>query len=127
MKRRSRSPLGEFRISLFVPITAAVIIVFFWNLTTGPDSHSQGDFQILSNLRLVEDLGNDGDSFRIQHRSSVETYQLYFAYTCEKSDHFTRRLGHQGRNFIGLIIPQLLKLGHDARETTLDWLRHQTF
>ena len=27
----------------------------------------------------------------------------------------------------GITIPQVLQLGHDARETTLDWLRHQPF
>ena len=125
MKRRDSGSGFPFGPTLLVG--AAVTIIIFWNLTTAPDSQSriQGDFTILTGVRLIEDRANDGDSFRIQHRNKVETYRLYFVDTCETTNRFTKRLGHQARYFGGLTIPQVLKLGHEARETTLDWLRHQ--
>ena len=108
---------------------ALVLIVVLWNQTqipTGVD-RTEGEFTILGAVRLVEDPGNDGDSFHVQHGTDVDVYRLYFVDTCEKSARFTSRIQHQARYFGGLTDAQVIMLGDEAREQTLTWLRTEPF
>ena len=108
---------------------ALVLMVVLWNRTQVPlgVDREEGAFTVLGAVRLVEDPGNDGDSFRIQHGTQTEVYRLYFVDTCEKSDRFKRRLQHQAVYFGGLSDDKVIDLGEAARERTLDWLRNEPF
>jgi endonuclease YncB( thermonuclease family) len=73
--------------------------------------------------RLVENGGNDGDSFFIAHDGGQERYRLYFVDTPETSRRYPARLGHQARYFGGISFDRLTSGGSDAREFTLQLLR----
>ncbi|MGY8686335.1 MAG: thermonuclease family protein [Verrucomicrobiales bacterium] len=103
--------------------------MLLWNRTHAPvgADRSEGEFIVLGAVRLVENRGNDGDSFHIQHGTQVRVYRLHFVDTFEKSDRFYSRLKDQGSYFGGLNPDQVIKMGEEATETTLDWLRHEPF
>lgn len=77
------------------------------------------------NPRLVENRGNDGDSFTLQHAGGEARYRLYFVDTPETSRRFPDRLGHQARYFGSISFEQVVTGGKDAREYSLDLLRRQ--
>ncbi len=105
------------------------VVAVFWNLTSAPSGNDRrdGGFEVLGAVSLVEDRGNDGDSFRIQHGIEEDVFRLYFVDTCEKSERFKSRLKYQAEYFGGIRLEQVIKLGEEAREVTLDWLRHEPF
>lgn len=110
-------------------MAAAVWIIVWWNQTNAPvgDDRQEGSFEVLAAVRLIEDRGNDGDSFRIQHRNAVHTFRLYFVDTCEKSTRFPSRLRHQATYFGDLTLDEVVAWGERAREVTLEWLRTEPF
>ena len=126
MSRRASSgiSLGPVLVMLMV-----VFMVVIWNRTNAPEGTDrfEGDFSVLAAVRLAENRGNDGDSFKVQHGNEIETYRLYFVDTCEKSDRFRSRIQHQARYFGGLKESQVLQLGERARDQTLEWLRNEAF
>ena len=95
--------------------------------TTAPTGDAtSGAWRKLENPRLVENRGNDGDSFFIAHSGGEERYRLYFVDTPETSRRYPDRLGHQARYFGGISFDNLINGGHEARKYSLDLLqRHQ--
>ncbi len=123
--RRAQS---GFSLGPFVATMAFVLIILLWNRVEPTPPRMEGGFTVFREVELVENGGNDGDSFRIRHEGgSVEVFRLYFVDTCEKSARFPRRLDHQGEYFGGLGRDRVLRLGDEARETVLDWLRREPF
>lgn len=124
-----RSSFSGFSLGPVLIMVMLVIVVILWNHTQVPtgEDRVEGDFKILGAVRLSENPGNDGDSFHVQHGTQVDVYRLYFVDTCEKSDRFRARLGHQGRYFGDLSERTVLELGEEATEQTLAWLRAEPF
>lgn len=84
---------------------------------------ANGSWRTLDKARLVENGGNDGDSFSITDKSGEQRYRLYFVDTPETSRRFPDRLGHQARYFDGISFDQLISGGKEAKEYSLDLLR----
>ena len=82
-----------------------------------------GNWRTLDKARLVENGGNDGDSFFLAHGGGQERYRLYFVDTPETSRRYPDRLGHQARYFGGINFDRLISGGKEAREFSLDLLR----
>lgn len=87
------------------------------------DASAPGVWRKLENPRLVENRGNDGDSFLIAHSGGEERYRLYFVDTPETSRRYADRLGHQARYFGSITFEELVNGGKEAREYSLDLLR----
>jgi endonuclease YncB( thermonuclease family) len=84
---------------------------------------ADGNWRKLGNPRLVENGGNDGDSFFLAHGGGQERYRLYFVDTPETSRRYPDRLGHQARYFGGINFDRLISGGKEAKEFSLDLLR----
>lgn len=126
---RRRNVVSRISSLPAIMVMAVVIIVVLWDRTPFPERRDRfdGDFTVLRSARLLEDGANDGDSFRIQHGNRIDVFRLYFVDTCETNSRFPARLDYQGKYFGGLTEDQVLRLGEEARETVLDWLRHEPF
>jgi endonuclease YncB( thermonuclease family) len=88
-----------------------------------------GDWEELQGCILVEDRGNDGDSFVVRHRGKDHTLRLYFADCPEKYRHPYNgdRIAEQGRYFDGLTEAETIGVGGDARDFALEVLRRGPF
>ena len=88
-----------------------------------------GAWEEWADCSLVEDRGNDGDSFVVQHQGQRRTLRLYFADCPEKYRHQYNgdRLADQGRYFGGLSEAETVSLGEEARDFALDRLRTGKF
>ncbi|WP_395745309.1 thermonuclease family protein [Prosthecobacter sp.] len=86
-------------------------------------------FVKLTDVRLVEDASNDGDSFKIEHGGSAHVLRLYFVDCPEKRQYalVKNRLKDQAAYFGGLSIEQTLALGHEAKVFTERLLNEQPF
>ena len=86
---------------------------------------STGKWQTLEGCLLVEDKGNDGDSFVLRHGDSEYTFRLYFVDCPEKYRHQWNgdRLAEQGRYFGGLSEEETIAVGEAARDFSLGLLR----
>lgn len=82
-------------------------------------------WETLTGCTLVEDKGNDGDSFILRHNGNDYHFRLYYADCPEKYRHQYNgdRIAEQGRYFGGLSETQVTASGLDAREFTLSLLR----
>ena len=94
-----------------------------------PGSRKIGAWEELQGCTLVEDRGNDGDSFIVRHDGTDRTLRLYFADCPEKYRHqFNKdRIADQGRYFGGLTEIETIGIGEDARDFSLDLLRSAPF
>ena len=98
--------------------------------TAGPQTVRKiGVWQELQGCRLVEDRGNDGDSFVVQHGGTDHTLRLYFADCPEKHRHQYNgsRITEQGRYFGGLSEEETVEIGEEARDFSLGLLREGPF
>jgi endonuclease YncB( thermonuclease family) len=88
-----------------------------------------GAWEELRGCTLVEDRGNDGDSFVVRHQGKDHTLRLYFADCPEKYRHQYNggRIAEQGRYFDGLTGEETVGVGEDARDFTLSVLRPRPF
>ncbi len=88
-----------------------------------------GKWEEWQGCTLVEDRGNDGDSFLVRHEGADYTLRLYFADCPEKHRHQYNgdRLAEQGRYFGGLTEGETVAMGEAAREFTLTRLRAAPF
>lgn len=84
-----------------------------------------GAWQTFENCTLMEDRGNDGDSFILQHGGESHTVRLYFADCPEKyrSNLNAERLSQQAAHFGGISADYVVATGQEAREFSLDLLR----
>ena len=91
----------------------------------GPD----GRFVTLVQAHLVEDAGNDGDSFKIAHDGGENVLRLYFVDCPEKREYplVKSRLKDQAGYFGGLTIPQTLGVGREAKDFTEKLLHERHF
>lgn len=94
------------------------------NTATKPKS---GSWEKLQSPTLIENGGNDGDSFLLQHAGGKHRFRLYFVDTPEKSRRYPERLGHQSRYFDGLDFDRLVTGARDAQDFTLKLLRTEKF
>ena len=94
-----------------------------------PASRKAGEFEELRGCTLVEDRGNDGDSFLIRHGTREIILRLYFADCPEKYRHPKNgeRIADQGRYFGGLSEEETILVGESAREFSLNLLRSAPF
>lgn len=93
----------------------------------GPEKESR--FVTLVDSQLVEDAGNDGDSFKIAYEGSEHVLRLYFVDCAEKRLYplVKNRLKDQAAYFGGLSIPQTVNLGLEAKVFTEQLLHERRF
>ena len=86
-------------------------------------------FVTLVHPQLVDEAGNDGDSFKIAHEGGENVLRLYFVDCPEKREYpkVKSRLKDQAGYFGGLSIPQTIKIGLDAKTFTEQLLHEQHF
>lgn len=116
---------------LLVALVAALLQVWdhYREKPTPPAPEPDGRFVELNNARLVDDSGNDGDSFLIAHDSGEHVLRLYFVDCPEKRQYslVNNRLKDQAGYFGGLSIPQTVSVGVEAKAFTEKLLRENTF
>jgi endonuclease YncB( thermonuclease family) len=128
--KRPRSNLSR---NLWALVWVLVVVLQLWDhfrdKPTEPTPEPDGHFVTLTNARLVDDSGNDGDSFKIAHDSGEQVLRLYFVDCPEKRQYklVEGRLKDQAGYFGGLSIPQTLNVGLEAKTFTETRLREQRF
>lgn len=97
-------------------------------VTTAPPA-AEERFVKLVDARLVEDAGNDGDSFKIVHEGGAQVLRLYFVDCPEKKLYplVKNRLKDQAAYFGGLSIEQTERLGLEAKGFTEKLLHEKHF
>lgn len=129
MKRR-RSNLAR---NLWILVWLAVGLIQVWDTLRykpkPPPAEPDGSFVQLVNARLVDDSGNDGDSFKIAHNGGEHVMRLYFVDCPEKRQYslVQNRLKDQSSYFGGLSIPQTVSVGVEAKAFTEKLLTEQRF
>ncbi len=90
-----------------------------------PATRVEGAWEELVGCRLVNERGNDGDSFVVEHQGRRYTVRLYFVDCPEKVRHQYNgdRLADQGRYFGGLSEGETVGVGEAARDFSLERLR----
>lgn len=127
---KTRSKLSR---NLWVLVWLSVALLQAWNhfrdKPTLPKSEHDGSFVALKHARLVDDSGNDGDSFKIVHDGGEQILRLYFVDCPEKRQYslVNDRLKDQAGYFGGLSIPQTVATGMEAKAFTEKLLRGQDF
>jgi endonuclease YncB( thermonuclease family) len=128
MKRRSRGSR-----KLWTLLWLAVALLQAWNhyRDKPPQARPERDsrFVTLADAQLVEDAGNDGDSFKIAHEGGEHVLRLYFVDCPEKRLYplVKNRLKDQAAYFGGLSIPQTESLGLEAKAYTEKLLIERRF
>ena len=128
MKRRS-----NLSRNLWVMVWGLVVLLQVWDhyrdKPAPPAPEPNGHFVRLQNARLVEDPGNDGDSFKIAHEAGEHVLRLYFVDCPEKRQYalVNSRLKDQAGYFGGLSIPQTVHVGLEAKAFTEELLHEQRF
>lgn len=128
--KTTRSKLSR---NLWVLVWLSVALLQAWNhfrdQPAPPRSEHDGSFVVLKHARLVDDSGNDGDSFKIAHDGGEQILRLYFVDCPEKRQYslVNDRLKDQAGYFGGLSIPQTVATGMEAKAFTEKLLREQRF
>ncbi len=139
---RFRKPQKTWQLVVLVAAVVATVVARMQTATPkGPsakplprDSGSAGEssrrvpagaWQTFENCTLMEDRGNDGDSFILRHGGESHTVRLYFADCPEKyrSNLNAERLSQQATHFGGISVESLVATGQEARDVSLDLLR----
>ena len=127
---KTRSKLSR---NLWVLVWLSVALLQAWNhfryKPTPPRPEPDGHLVVLKHARLVDDSGNDGDSFKIAHDDGEQVLRLYFVDCPEKRQYalVNDRLKDQAGYFGGLSIPQTVAAGMEAKAFTEKLLREQPF
>ncbi len=127
---KTRSKLSR---NLWVLVWLSVALLQVWNhfryKPTPPRPEPDGHLVVLKHARLVDDSGNDGDSFKIAHDDGEQVLRLYFVDCPEKRQYalVNDRLKDQAGYFGGLSIPQTVAAGMEAKAFTEKLLREQPF
>ncbi len=129
-RRRSRSSTRRF---LWALVAAVVGLIQLWDFNRtkppAPTPESGPWFVTLRDVRLLENGGNDGDSFKVAHSEGEQVLRLYFVDCPETRDYplVHGRLKDQAGYFGGLSIPQAIQTGTEARTYTGRLLRERRF
>jgi endonuclease YncB( thermonuclease family) len=119
--------------NLWIAVWLLVVVIqawdFFRDKPAVPKSQPDGFFVELKNVRLLDDPGNDGDSFKIAHADGEHVLRLYFVDSPEKRRYslVEERLKDQAGYFGGLSIAQTVSLGLEAKAFTEKLLRERSF
>lgn len=119
--------------NLWIAVWLLVAVIQLWELgrekPAAPKPEPDGFFVVLNHARLVDDPGNDGDSFKIAHDGGEHVLRLYFVDCPEKRRYslVEGRLKDQAGYFGGLSIPQTLSVGVEAKAFTEALLRERRF
>ncbi len=131
MSRRRRSRLPRF---LWVMFWAAVGLFQLWDhqrtdKPQTPTPEPNGQLMALANAHLLEDAGNDGDSFKIAHEGGQQVLRLYFVDCPEKRNYalVSSRLQDQAGYFGGISVAQTVRVGLEAKAYTEKLLRERPF
>lgn len=131
-RRRRRSTLTR---NLWVVFWAAVGLFQVWDYQRTdkppqpPTAEPDGRFVMLANPRLVEDAGNDGDSFKIAHQGRQQVLRLYFVDCPEKRNYalVSSRIQDQAGYFGGISVADTVRVGLEAKTFTEKLLRERPF
>ncbi len=119
--------------NLWIAVWVFVALIQAWDhyrdKPTPPKPEPDGYFVKLEHARLVDDAGNDGDSFKIAHDGGAHVLRLYFVDCPEKRQYslVNNRLKDQAGYFGGLSIPQTVSVGLEAKAFTEKLLNEQRF
>lgn len=113
----------------WIVLILAVVAVIFLRLygkgdtpgstrTSRSTPKAEGNWERLTGCRLVDDRGNDGDSFKLECAGEQHVIRLYYADCPEKyrHEHNGERLAEQGAYFGGLTEEQTIAAGVRAKE-----------
>lgn len=128
MKRRSSG-----RRFLWGLLWLAVALLQAWNhyrdkpVQARPKAEVR--FVTMADAQLVEDAGNDGDSFKIAYQGGEHVLRLYFVDCAERRLYplVKNRLKDQAAYFGGLSIEQTVSLGLEAKVFTERLLHERRF
>jgi len=86
-------------------------------------------YELLESTELVEHRDNDGDSFLVRHAGGTHTFRLHFVDAPEKRLHQFNgdRLKQQAKYFGELTQQQVLPIGQQARDYTVEALSQRRF
>lgn len=86
-------------------------------------------FVALGNARLLDDAGNDGDSFKVAHDGGEQVLRLYFVDCPETRDYplVHGRIKDQASYFGGLSLTETVRIGTEARAYTERLLQEHPF
>ncbi len=116
---------------LWMLLAVVVVALEVWHQKrpqSAPVQRTPGEFITLRSLRLVEDKGNDGDSFLIKHEGGSQVLRLYFVDCPEKRSYklVESRLRDQAAYF-GISMAATLRVGQQAKEFSEALLRRGRF
>jgi len=123
--RKSRFPW------IWVLLGLVVVSLELWQRTLPRKEaapQTDGDFITLHEARLVENDGNDGDSFEVAYEHGSQVVRLYFVDCPEKRSYklVEGRLKDQAAYF-GISVAATLRIGKQAEDFTLSLLRSTPF
>lgn len=89
-------------------------------------------YEVWEGCQLIDDEGNDGDSFTVRHGGERVVIRLYFvdspeSYLSDRHESQQRRVREQADDLGGLTDEQTVAIGKKAKETTRAWLRAGDF
>lgn len=128
--KKQRSHLSR---NLWIAVWLLVGVIQIWEFCrekpAAPQAEPDGYFVALKNARLVDDSGNDGDSFKIAHDGGEHVLRLYFVDCPEKRRYklVEGRLKDQAGYFGGLSLTQTLSVGVEAKAFTEALLHERRF
>lgn len=116
---------------LWMLLAVVVVALEVWHQKRpqpAPVQPTPGEFITLRSLRLMEDKGNDGDSFLIAHEDGSQVLRLYFVDCPEKRSYklVESRLRDQAAYF-GISVAATLRVGQKAKEFSEELLRGGRF
>ncbi len=119
---------------LWLLLFALVMALQVWEASTRvsqPEFNPEQSmlFDTLRHARLVEDVGNDGDSFKLAHEGGEHVFRLHFVDCPEKKSYplVAGRLKDQAAYFGGLSVTQTVNVGLEAKAFTEKLLRERRF
>lgn len=136
------------RSLLFRGSILALVIGFAWwqryrtePVTVGPGTpaapsasveKNRYGYEVWTGCQLIDDEGNDGDSFVVRHGGERVVMRLYFvdapeSYLSDRHESQQRRVREQAADLGGLTDEQTVAIGKKAKETTRGWLRAGNF
>lgn len=116
---------------LWMLLALVVVALEVWHQNrwlNGGEALRAGQFITLREPRLVDELGNDGDSFLMAHEGGQRVLRLYFVDCPEKSRYklVETRLRDQATYF-GISLAATLRIGQQAREFSESLLRGERY